>query len=106
MKTRPGHLQIRLPEFVAPSLGEWAFELNWYSKGNRPGSTIGHSLHMSLVMSAAIAGLSRESKFNRTRILRNGRQFIASEEVRRNVPGSSRVRAFSINAQGQLEKLT
>ena len=106
MKTRPGHLQIRLPEFVAPSLGEWAFELNWYSKGNRPGSNSGHSLHMSLVVSAAIAGLSRESTFNRNRILRNGQRFIHNEEVRRNVPGSSRVRAFGINAAGRLEKLT
>lgn len=106
MKTRPGHLQIRLPEFVTPLPSEWAIELNWYSKGNRPGSSLGHSPHMSLVISSALAGLSRETQSTRNRILRNGLRSIRNDESRRGVPGSSRVRAFSINALGQLEKLT
>jgi hypothetical protein len=106
MKTRPGHLQIRLPEFVAPLPNELAIELNWYSKGNRPGSTRGHSPHMSLVISSALAGLARESTATRNRILRTGLRAIRCDESRRGVPGSSRVRAFRINSMGQLEKLT
>lgn len=106
MKTRPGHVQLRLPEFIAPLPGEWAVELNWYSKGNRPGSTCMHTPHMSLVISSALAGLSRESTSTRNRILRNGQRFIRNEETRLNVPGSSRMRAFKINATGVLEKIS
>lgn len=106
MKTRPGHLQIRLPEFVAPFPSEWAIELNWHSKGNRPGSTREHSPHQSLVISAALAGLNQENTVTRNRILRNGYRAIRNHEARYGVPGSSRVRACSINAMGQLEKLT
>lgn len=105
MKTRPGHVQLRLPEFIAPLPSDWAIELNWYSKGNRPGIACGHSPHMSLVVSSALAGLSRESTSTRNRILRNGERFIRNEEVRRKVPGSSRMRAFRINSTGQLEKI-
>jgi hypothetical protein len=106
MKTRPGHLQIRLPEFVAQLPNEWAIELNWYSKGNRPGSTRGHSPHQSLVISALLAGVKQEAPSTRARIFRNGLESIRYEEWARSVPGSSRVRAFAINAMGQLEKLT
>lgn len=106
MKTRPGHVQLRLPEFIAPLPNEWAIELNWYSKGNRPGSMRGHTPHMSLVMSSAIAGLLREPTSTRNRILRNGQRFIRNEEARLNVPGASRMRAFRINATGELEKIS
>jgi len=105
MKTRPGHLQIRLPEFVAPFPSEWAIDLNWYSKGNRPGSTREHSPHQSLVISSALAGLNQENTVTRNRILRNGYRAIRNHEARYGVPGSSRIRAFGINAMGQLEKL-
>jgi hypothetical protein len=61
---------------------------------------------MSFAVSSALAGLAQESRAVRNRIMRNGQRFILNEESRRNVHGSSRMRVFSINALGQLEKLT
>lgn len=104
MKTRVGHLQIRLPECVEPFPYSWAIELNWYSKGNRPGRTEGHAPHLSIVIASAMAGLSRESTATRNRILRNGARFIREEEVRLAVPGAARMRVFRIKL-GRLERI-